>query len=92
MASEKEAEAAAASNRAPAAASTEPTSDGDAKEIKVLSVELADAVAKDKPNYKSWAQISLYMFMLLNTLSEYYHPLRMAIAVYSGPPQLCFPC
>lgn len=42
---------------------------GDVKEIKVLSVELADAVAKDNPNYKSRAQISLYMFMLLNTLS-----------------------
>lgn len=69
MVSEKAAEAAHANNPAPVATDTEPTSDGNVKEINVLSVELADAVAKDKPNYKSCAQIGLYMFMLLNTLS-----------------------
>lgn len=42
----------------------------DAKEVKVLSVELADAVAKDKPNYKSRIQITMYLIMLFNTLSE----------------------
>ena len=67
MGSEKAAEV--ANNSAPAATDTEPTSDGNAKEVKVLSVELADAVTKDKPNYMSRAQISLYLFMLLNTLS-----------------------
>lgn len=69
MASEKMAKAAPTTNTAPAATGTEHVSDGDVKEVKVLSVELADAVAKDKPNYWSRSQISLYFFMLLNTLS-----------------------
>ncbi|KAL2113989.1 hypothetical protein VUR80DRAFT_1285 [Thermomyces stellatus] len=69
MTSEKAAEAALANEPVPAATDIDPTSDGDAKEIKVLSVELADAVAKDKPNYRSRAQISLYLFMLLDTLN-----------------------
>ena len=38
-------------------------------EAKVLSVELADAIAKDKPNYRSRSQIAMYGFMLFATLS-----------------------
>ncbi|KAJ4245053.1 hypothetical protein NW762_014263 [Fusarium torreyae] len=38
-------------------------------EAKVLSVELADAIAKDKPNYRSRSQIAMYGFMLFATLN-----------------------
>lgn len=40
------------------------------KEVNVRSVELADAVAKDKPNYRSRSQIVLYGCMLFATLSK----------------------
>lgn len=43
------------------------------KEINVQSVELADAIAKDKPNYWSRSQISLFCFMLFATLSKSHH-------------------
>ena len=69
MASEKAADAPDTTNSAPPTTDTNPASDDNVKEVKVLSVELADAVAKDKPNYKSRVQISLYLFMLLDTLS-----------------------
>ena len=72
MASEKASKPAKAENKAQAVPDTKSASDGGLKEVKVLSVELADAVAKDKPNYKSHVQISLYLFMLLDTLSKYY--------------------
>ncbi|KAM5349849.1 hypothetical protein ACJ41O_006354 [Fusarium nematophilum] len=41
----------------------------DAREVNVQSVELTDAVAKDKPNYRSRSQITLYGFMLFATLN-----------------------
>lgn len=41
----------------------------DFKEVKVQSVELADAIAKDSPNYWSASQIQLYGIMLFTTLS-----------------------
>ncbi|KAM0324123.1 hypothetical protein ACHAQA_008315 [Verticillium albo-atrum] len=42
---------------------------GDIKEVKVQSVELADAIAKDQPNYRSRSMISLYALMLFATLN-----------------------
>lgn len=39
------------------------------KEVNVQSVELTDAIAKDKPNYRSKSQILLFSFMLFATLS-----------------------
>lgn len=44
--------------------------ESDLKEVNVLSVELTDAVAKDKPNYRSRSQIALFSFMLFATLSR----------------------
>lgn len=44
----------------------------DVKEVKVQSVELADALAKDQPNYKSRSMIALYSLMLFATLSKFY--------------------
>lgn len=41
------------------------------KEVKVQSVELANAIAQDKPSYTTSSQLKLYAFMLLCTLSEY---------------------
>lgn len=46
-----------------------PRDSNDLKEVKVLSVELTDAVAKDRPNYRSRSQIALFSFMLFATLS-----------------------
>ncbi|KAF6814727.1 MFS lactose [Colletotrichum sojae] len=43
--------------------------DVDVKEVKVLSVELTDAVAKDRPNYRSRSQITLCIIMLFVTLN-----------------------
>lgn len=39
------------------------------KEVNVQSVALADAIAKDKPNYKSKSQMTLYAMMCLCVLS-----------------------
>lgn len=46
-----------------------PGDSNDLKEVNVLSVELTDAVARDKPNYRSRSQIALFGFMLFATLS-----------------------
>lgn len=47
---------------------------GDSKELKVLSVELTDALAKDQPNYKSKRQLQLMGFMLFATMSKLSYP------------------
>ncbi|KAF3803796.1 Lactose permease [Colletotrichum gloeosporioides] len=39
------------------------------KEVKVRSVELTDAVAKDKPNYRSRSQVTLCVIILFVTLN-----------------------
>ena len=41
------------------------------KEVKVQSVDLANAIAQDKPSYTTRSQFTLYAFMLLCTLSKY---------------------
>lgn len=41
------------------------------KELKVSSVGLTDAVAKDQPNFRSKNQIQLYAFVVFSTLSEW---------------------
>lgn len=46
----------------------------DAKEVKVQSIELTDALAKDKPNYRSKSQIMLFSFMIFATLSTQTRP------------------
>lgn len=55
------------------AATATARSDIDVKEVNVRSVELTDALAKDKPNYRSRSQIALYAFMLFGTLSKFPH-------------------
>lgn len=40
------------------------------KQMNVQSVALADAIAKDKPDYKSRSQFALYAMMALCVLSE----------------------
>lgn len=40
-----------------------------AKQVSVQSVALADAIAKDQPNYKSPSQFKLYAMMALCVLS-----------------------
>lgn len=40
------------------------------KEVKVQSVELANAIAQDKPRYLTRSHLQLYAFMLLCTLSK----------------------
>lgn len=42
---------------------------GDVKQVKVHSIELADALAKDQPNFKSASMMKLYALMLFATLS-----------------------
>lgn len=66
MASEKQAEA----TSTPEVVHTETTNHPGIKEVKVQSIELADALSKDKPNYLSRSQLVLYSFMLLDTLSK----------------------
>lgn len=68
MSSEKPAEASHAEDVAPAALDSRPAK---MKEVKVQSVELAHAIAQDKPSYTTRSQFQLYLFMLLCTLSEY---------------------
>ncbi|KAF6815924.1 MFS lactose [Colletotrichum plurivorum] len=51
------------------AAANKDFEDVDVKEVKVLSVELTDAVAKDRPNYRSRSQITLCIIMLFVTLN-----------------------
>ncbi|KAL9947697.1 hypothetical protein D7B24_007088 [Verticillium nonalfalfae] len=41
----------------------------DIKEVKVQSVELADAIAKDQPDFRSRSMITLYALMLFATLN-----------------------
>ncbi|KAH9242546.1 hypothetical protein K456DRAFT_1743730 [Colletotrichum gloeosporioides 23] len=41
----------------------------DVKEVQVRSVELTDAVAKDKPNYRSRSQVTLCVIILFVTLN-----------------------
>lgn len=53
-----------------------PANNVEVKEVNVQSVELADAVAKDKPNYRCRSQIALYGFMLFATLSKCQSGLR----------------
>lgn len=45
-----------------------------AKEVNVQSVALADAIAKDKPDYKSKSQMTLYAMMCLCVLSTSLKP------------------
>ncbi|SPO00360.1 related to lactose permease [Cephalotrichum gorgonifer] len=45
------------------------SSDMDVKEVAVQSVELTDAVAKDKPKYWCRSQIAMYMFMVVAALN-----------------------
>lgn len=40
------------------------------KQVNVQSVALADAIAKDKPDYKSATQMTLYAMMALCVLSK----------------------
>lgn len=47
-----------------------PLDNMDVKEVKVRSVELTDAVAKDKPNYRSRSQVTLCVIILFVTLSK----------------------
>lgn len=47
-----------------------------AKEVNVQSVALADAIAKDKPDYKSKSQMTLYAMMCLCVLSTSLKPYR----------------
>ncbi|MBE3045273.1 hypothetical protein IMZ48_22520 [Candidatus Bathyarchaeota archaeon] len=69
MASEKKADVFSVPETAPAVVEAEHAGSADVKEAKVMSVALADALAKDKPNYKSRVQITMYLFMVLDTLS-----------------------
>ena len=43
---------------------------GDVKTAKVISVALADALAKDNPSSWSWSMIQLYGIIALVTMSE----------------------
>lgn len=49
------------------------------KYLKVPSVELADAIAKDAPNYKAKSQVLLYMMVAFCTLS-----MSLAISLFDG--------
>ena len=68
MASKKPAEALHAKDAQATAADMGPAK---MKEVKVQSVELANAIAQDKLSYTSRTQFKLYAFMLLCTLSKY---------------------
>ncbi|KAF0322696.1 lactose permease [Colletotrichum asianum] len=46
-----------------------PLDNMDVKEVQVRSVELTDAVAKDKPNYRSRSQVTLCVIILFVTLN-----------------------
>ncbi|KAH8883737.1 lactose permease [Thozetella sp. PMI_491] len=60
---------AARSNNVPELPDSTVPAIGAAKEVKVLSVELTDAIAKDQPNYRSKRQIQLLLFMLFTTMN-----------------------
>lgn len=68
MASEKPVEA---SHTEDARAADPNSSPAKLKEVKVQSVELANAIAQDKPSYTTRSQLQLYAFMLLCTLSKH---------------------
>jgi hypothetical protein len=64
--------------------STGAIASGLAKQTKVQSVELADAIAKDAPNYWSSSHLQLYGIMLFATMSINCHPKPCAVALSDG--------